>query len=411
MGCFMTTKTELSSKKLHFALVTETFIPEINGVAMTLGKIVKHLVEDGHQVQVIRPKQSKQDIACRQQNFQEHLVTGMRIPQYPQLKLGLPAQNKLLSLWQKNLPDIVHIATEGPLGWSALQAAKKLNIPTISSFHTNFHQYSTLYGLSFLKPIIQNYLRHFHNKTLTTLAPTEKLRAELTAQGYKNVGLMARGIDTKQFHPDKRCLALRSDWGASPNDLVVIYVGRLAREKNITLVIKAFKKIQSENPSAKLVFVGEGPLEKEMKLACPEAIFSGNQRGEALAKHYASGDLFLFPSLTETYGNVVPEALASGLAVIAFDTAAAAQLITHSKNGLLIAPSDETTFITSAQQLASDTTLRSECRRYAHQKIQQLCWTSVGNTLEQNLYRLLDQHPQALKTKPNPKSTHQEMCA
>ena len=143
----MTTKIELSSKKLYFALVTETFSPEINGVAMTLDKIVNHLVNHAHQVQVIRPKQSKRDIARSEEFFQEHLVRGMCIPQYPQLKLGLPAENKLLTLWKRHRPDIVHIATEGPLGWSVLQAAQKLNIPTVSSFHTNFHQYSGLYGL------------------------------------------------------------------------------------------------------------------------------------------------------------------------------------------------------------------------------------------------------------------------
>jgi glycosyltransferase involved in cell wall biosynthesis len=350
------------------------------------------------------------DVARCEELFQEHLVAGTHIPQYPQLKLGFPAKNKLLSLWKRHRPDIVHIATEGPLGWSALQAAKRLNIPTISSFHTNFHQYSTLYGLGMLTPIIQNYLRYFHNKTLTTLAPTEKLCVELAAQGYANLSIMARGIDTELFHPNKRCLELRARWGVNQKELVVLYVGRLAKEKNITLVIQAFQKMKSDIPSAKLVFVGEGPLEKELKLACPEAIFTGNQHGESLAKHYASGDLFLFPSITETYGNVVPEALASGLAVVAFDAAAAAQLITHGTNGTLITLKDEAAFIDGAQRLAKDKSLMSKYRKSAHEHIQQRSWPSVGRALEQTLYRIVKQHSQGQKTEAQPSTLRRQIC-
>ena len=400
----MTTQTNYPQKKIKLALVTETFSPEINGVAMTLGKIVDYLTPNEHQVQVIRPKQSKDDIACSNQYLQEYLVAGMRIPLYPQLKLGFPAKDKLIALWEKNKPDIVHIATEGPLGWSALNAASALNIPTISSFHTNFHHYSTLYGLGIFTPIVQRYLRYFHNRTLTTLVPTEKLSAELSTQHYANVSIMSRGIDTRLFHPSKRCASLRASWKAKHHDIVVLYVGRLAKEKNTSLIIQAFEKIKSKAPSAKLVFVGDGPLQKELMALCPEAIFCGNQRGEDLAKHYASGDLFLFPSLTETYGNVVPEALASGLAIVAFDAAAAGQLIKHQQNGMLVDCKNQQAFVTTAQEMVANQALMTQCRKAAHQQIQQLSWNTVGRSLEQNLYRLLDQHlpTQPQKHKPSP---------
>jgi glycosyltransferase involved in cell wall biosynthesis len=406
----MTRQTNYPSKKIKFALVTETFKPEINGVAMTLGNIVDHLIDHAHQVQVIRPKQSKHDLACNNEHFQEYLVAGMRIPLYPQLKLGFPAKNKLITLWKNNQPDIVHIATEGPLGWSALEAARALNIPTISSFHTNFHQYSTCYGFGGFTPLVQRYLRYFHNRTLATLVPTEKLSAELSAEDYANVSVMARGIDTQLFHHSKRCPNLRASWNAEQHDVVVLYVGRLAKEKNINLVIRAFEQIKSNTPNAKLVFVGDGPLQKELKSNCPEAIFAGNQQGEALAKHYASGDIFLFPSMTETYGNVVPEALASGLAVVAFNAAAAAQLITHRKNGMLIDFGNENAFVTAAQEMTNNKALRSQCRTNAHQKIQQLSWHAVGNSLEQNLYRLLDQHPPISAKKHKPRALHTRAC-
>ena len=233
----MTKQTDTKqSHRLKFALVTETFKPEINGVAMTLGKITEYLSNNQHQVQVIRPKQSNLDAPADTQNFKEVLVTGMPIPFYKHLKFGFPAKNRLIKLWSRIKPDVVHIATEGPLGWSALQAAKKLNIPVISSYHTNFHQYSKHYGASFLMKPIESYLRYFHNQTLATLAPTQKVVKELEASGYKNVAIMARGVDTSQFSPANRSADLRKKWGADEGDLVVIHVGRLAKEKNIFLM-------------------------------------------------------------------------------------------------------------------------------------------------------------------------------
>ena len=382
--------TSTHPPKLKFTLVTETFKPEINGVAMTLGKIVDNLIKQCHQVQVIRPKQSSLDLPANAPYLEEHLVGGISIPFYRQLKLGLPAKNKLIKLWRKNKPDIVHIATEGPLGWSALQAAKQLKIPTISSFHTNFHQYSQHYGLGLLTQPIQAYLKHFHNETLATLAPTQKLANELSTHGYRNVSVMARGVDTRQFNPAKRCAKLRQNWGIKKQDVVVLYVGRLAKEKNIDLVIRAFAKIQASKPTAKLVFVGEGPLQEQLSKQCPQAIFAGSQRGESLATHYASGDIFLFPSLTETFGNVVPEALASGLALVAYDYAAAAQLIRHTQNGMLATFADETSFVKLAEQVASDANLLNLCRTQARKSVQHLDWQSVSHSLEQHLYRLLD---------------------
>ena len=180
----MTQANFKQSHRLKFALVTETFQPEINGVAMTLGKIADQLSNNQHQVQVIRPKQSSLDIAANTQNFKEHLVIGMAIPFYKHLKFGFPAKNRLIKLWANNKPDVVHIATEGPLGWSALQAAKHLNIPVISSYHTNFHQYSKHYGASFLMKPIESYLKYFHNQTLATLAPTQKVVDDLTQSGH-----------------------------------------------------------------------------------------------------------------------------------------------------------------------------------------------------------------------------------
>ncbi len=374
------------SHRLKFALVTETFKPEINGVAMTLGKIADHLSNNQHQVQVIRPKQSQLDNANNTANFKEHLVVGMAIPFYKHLKFGFPAKNRLIKLWADNKPDVVHIATEGPLGWSALQAAKHLNIPVISSYHTNFDQYSKHYGASFLMKPIESYLKYFHNQTLATLAPTQKVVDALTESGYKNVSIMARGVDTSQFSPANRSSELRKKWNATDTDLVLIHVGRLAKEKNILLVIESFRAIQQHQPNAKLVFVGDGPMREELAKACPQAIFSGSMQGQALAEHYASADLFIFPSVTETFGNVVPEALASGLCVVAYDYAAAGDIIKHGTNGLL-APFDQAKdLIQTALDAVKKPALLNQCKQQSVSSIANIRWDSVIEELERLIY-------------------------
>ena len=316
----------VQTKSLRVALVTETFAPEVNGVAMTLGRVVGGLLQRGHEVQVVRPKQGLEDRSLRRVGLDEVLSKGVPIPNYPDLHFGLPFGNRLLKLWQQRRPDIVHVATEGPLGWSAVSAARKLRLPVTSSFHTNFDNYAQHYGIGLIRAPIEAYLRKLHNRTLATMVPTQSLLQQLQARGYHNLTLMSRGVAIEQFRPQARSEALRARWGVAPHEVAVLYVGRLAKEKNLGAVLAAFAALQARLPSAKMIFVGAGPMQKTLQAACAQAVFCGLQEGEALAEHYASGDLFLFPSVTETYGNVVPEALASGLAVLAYAHAAAATI-------------------------------------------------------------------------------------
>ena len=322
-------------KSLRIAVVTETYPPEINGVAMTLGRFVSGLNQRQHEVQLIRPRQTDSDRAGSSERFQEVLKRGVPIPRYPALKMGLPAKQALTRLWSVNRPDLVHIVTEGPLGWSALQAALKLRLPVCSDFHTNFHAYSRHYGIGWLKTPIAAYLRKFHNRTRCTMVPTAAMREELEEMGFRNLRVVARGVDTSLFDPARRSDLLRERWGAGPNDPVVLYVGRLAPEKNLPALVAAFAEMRARTPKARFVLVGDGPESGALAARHPDLIFAGLRVGEDLATHYASGDIFLFPSLTETYGNVTVEAMASGLAVVAYDYAAAAEHLRHGHDGML----------------------------------------------------------------------------
>ncbi|WIV97071.1 glycosyltransferase family 4 protein [Kinneretia aquatilis] len=366
-----------AQRSLRIAFVTETYPPEVNGVAMTLARIVEGLHRRNHDVQLIRPRQDASDAAERSVRFHEVLMRGLPIPRYPNLRMGVPSKKALVQLWSLNRPDVVHIATEGALGWSALQAALHLKLPVCSDFRTNFHAYSRHYGIGWLYKPIMAYLRKFHNRTQCTMVPTEALKRDLEAGGFKQLTVVSRGVDTQQFSPSRRSAALRAEWGVADDDLVVVYVGRIAPEKNLAALTAAFEAIQQVQPRARLVVVGSGPQQAELQARWPQAIFAGQRKGEDLAAHYASGDLFLFPSLTETFGNVTTEAMASGLPVVAFNYAAAAQLIRSGENGLLVPMDDQAAFVRAALSLADQAALRRQMGAAACQTASELDWSAI----------------------------------
>jgi glycosyltransferase involved in cell wall biosynthesis len=340
---------------LYVSLVTETFPPEINGVANTLKQMHDGLRRAGHVVQLVRP---------RRQGDQPHdqlvLTSGLPIPGYPGLRFGLPAGGRLATLWREQRPDLVYIATEGPLGRSALNTARRMGIPTLSGMHTHFDRYSRHYRMGVLAPLVAQYMRRFHNLSGGTLVPTRAMAESLRRRDFQRVHIWPRGVDAELFDPSRRSDELRARWGVQPDQLALIYVGRLAPEKNVELAMQSYLAIRAEIPSTRMVWVGDGPARKRLEQACPDGIFAGPRTGEDLARHYASGDLFLFPSLTETFGNVVLEAMASGLPVLAYRDAAAAELINDAHNGCTVTPGRTVDFIASAIELAHS---REQCRR------------------------------------------------
>lgn len=372
---------------LRIAVVTETWPPEVNGVAITLSKLIHQLSLKNHTIQLIRPKQDKADKGQDHNGWSELLLRGLPIPRYPQLKLGLPSKKALIKAWTQKRPDLVHIATEGPLGWSALQAARVLRLPVTSDFRTNFHSYSKHYGVGWLRKPIVAYLRKFHNRTACTMVPTHALKGDLQAAGFDNLRVVARGVDTSLFHAGKRSLALRSSWKADDHTIVLLSVGRLAAEKNLDLIVQTYHALKSKKRSVKLVFAGDGPYRHHLQAKCPDAIFAGMCSHEQLAELYASADLFLFPSLTETFGNVTLEALASGTPVLAFDCAAASELVQDSRNGWLVAGEDSEKFILKALQITEQAATVLHAREHTAQTAQNMDWQQIAAQVE-SIFRL-----------------------
>ena len=362
---------------MKLALVTETFPPEINGVAMTFGIIARELGRRGHPVTVYRSWRPDLPPNASHPEFREVPLPGLPIPGYRLLRLGLPARRRLRNLWRSAPPDLVHVATEGPLGASAVTAARSLGLPVTSSFHTNFPAYTSLYGFAPLRRLTLAWLRHVHNRTLRTFVPTAELCRDLADLGFTRLGILSRGVDTRQFSPALRSGALRASWGATNGEVVLLHVGRMAAEKNYPLLFCAYAAMRAIDPSLRFVLVGDGPLRPALQAAHPECIFTGFIPRDALSRHYASADVYVHASLTETFGNVLTEAMASGLAVAGFDYAAARQFVRHGENGFAVPCHSPGALVAAARDLARDAALRARLRAAATATFTSQSWETI----------------------------------
>ncbi|WP_076039441.1 glycosyltransferase family 4 protein [Xanthomonas campestris] len=360
---------------MRYAIVTETYPPEVNGVALTVHGLETGLRARCHQVDVVRPRQAADNAPA-----DTVLVRGASLPRYPGLKFGLPATRRLTRHWATTQPDAIYVATEGPLGWSAMRAARRLGIPVATGFHTRFDEYLPDYGAAWLQGTALRWMRRFHNQAEATLVPTRELQQFLRGSGFERVQLLARAVDSLQFDPSRRDPALRAEWGIEGEGFAAIYVGRIANEKNLPLAIRAFRKLQQLRPKARFVWVGDGPAREKIAHENPDFIFCGIQRGDALARHFASGDLFLFPSRSETFGNVTLEAMASGVATVAFDYGAAREYLRNGQTGAAV--EDDAAFVQAALTLTENDDVRQRMGHAAAQAMRKLHPDNVVSDFE-----------------------------
>ncbi len=370
---------------MRVAIVTETWPPEINGVALTVQSLARGLRHNGHAVEVIRPIQLSDRGNPAAAEFTELLVSSAALPRYPGLRFGFPSQSRLLRHWRITRPQALYVATEGPLGHSALSAARRLGVPACTGFHTRFDDFIAHYGFPWLMPLVFAGMRRFHNRAHATLVPTEELALFLRSRRFSNVQLLRRAVDTDLFHPRHRCDSLRASWGIGAEDIAVVHVGRLAAEKNLDLAVSAFRLIERDQPTARFIVVGDGPERARIAAANPDFLFVGMLRGDNLSRHFASGDLFLFPSTTETFGNVTLEAMASGLPLVAFDYGAAREHVTHADCGIRVALAHSEAFVDAARELASDPSRRLRMGVAARAAVAKLSPDSVGQQFSELL--------------------------
>lgn len=376
------------------AIITDTFLPDINGVALTLNRLASGLIQKGYNVVLIKPRHKKNehcDFPCLN-------LPALPIPGYKSLQFAIPIRKRIRHFLKTHGVTKVYLATESLLGLRSLKICQKLQIPTISGFHTNFDLYTKHYKIGFLKNLVFSYLRWFHNCTCFTLVPSMDVLSDLYSKGIENVQLLSRGIDCELFNPFKRSDELRQSWGINKNQKVLLYVGRVAAEKNLQLIPKIWEQLKNDQ-DFQVVIVGDGPLMTEFKKSFPQFIYTGMKKGNDLATCYASGDILLFPSLTETFGNVVLEGLASGLGVVCYNYAAGKQHISSESNGMLAPFNDEQLFIDQIKKLLKNPKLLTTIRINAYQYSLGITWNKIFDRFEDfiNKSQLMSNHKFKIK--------------
>ncbi len=375
----------VAARLMKITFVTDTYAPQANGVARTLERLVSGLRERGHGVDVIRPKL----LGAEEEGLE---VKSFPLPGYDGIYVGYSTTAEIQERWERDPPTVIYVATETPLGIAAINAARALAIPVVSGFHTNFQQYLSYYNLKGLQPIATAYLRFVHNRSVRTFVPCEEVREALRDEGFDNLDLLPKGVDTDLFTPERRDEALRESWGVGPKDPVGLYVGRIAPEKNFPLLIRAFERMSELCPGFRGVLVGDGPKRAELEQAHPEIHFAGAKFHEELARHYASADVFVFASKTETFGNVVLEAMASGLVTLAFNYAAAREHLIDGVNGFSAAFDDEEGFLALCDRAMKGDGWEA-MRRSARETAMGVSWERVLDDFERCLGELASEPP------------------
>jgi glycosyltransferase involved in cell wall biosynthesis len=381
-------------RPMSMTVVSETYPPEINGVAMTLGRLVRALVDRGHRIEVVRCRQPASNDGAAVEvcaDGARHLeMPSLPIPRYRGLRFGLPCAATLEDRWRQARPELVHIATEGPLGRSAMRAALGLGVPVTTSFHTNFDQYARHYGMSFLRGPVTSWLRAFHRRARITMVPSPDAIERLRDAGFEHLALLGRGVDAELFTPRKRDAALRRTWECGDEDTVLLHVGRVAAEKDLPLALDAWESLRRQRPHLRFVVAGDGPLRERLQRQHPAARFLGAVPLDDLARIYASADIFAFPSRSETFGNVLLEAMSSGLASIAFDYAAARLHVVDGVNGLTAPCDGIDLWRDGLLRLVDDPALRRSCANAARQTVEAVSWRSVVERFEQLVRQAVD---------------------
>jgi UDP-2,3-diacylglucosamine pyrophosphatase LpxH/glycosyltransferase involved in cell wall biosynthesis len=339
-------------------IVTDTFSPDVNGVAVTMGRLSNCLRHRGHAVNVIQTGTAMKGL--------EPDATDGTSPDSMATRICLTRFSELKERWLKKRPDAIYVATGSQLGISALKAANALAIPVITGFRTKFHQ-----------------------RADCTLAPSHNMVEQLSAEGIENVYLLGHGVDTQLFAPQKRCESLRAQWGAGAGTAVAMMVGRVAEEKNFELAMRTFERMRQSDHDVQCVVVGDGPLRGMLAGRFPWVHFVGIKIGEELARHYASADILISPSETDTHGNVLLEAMASGLVTVSFDVGAAALHLRSGDNGLKASQGKPAEFIHLALQ-ALALPAAQHMRQAARETATKLPWDRVAADFERRLEGIIE---------------------
>ena len=367
---------------LRVAVVTESFLPQVNGVTNSVLRVLETLAAKGHDALVIAPDSAEAPST----------YAGFRVKRVPSLAVkgllpvGFP-QRSMEPLIEGFNPDVIHLASPFFLGKYATRIAQRLSIPTLSIYQTDVAGFARHYGLSIAHNKLTNWVANIHNQTDRTLAPSTWSCEQLQSSGVSHVSLWQRGVDSVKFNPDKRSVALRESFApAAQNKIIVGYVGRLANEKKIEDLAPLH-----DRHDVQLVIVGDGPARQKLERVLPRARFVGYQSGEDLAAHYASFDIFVHTGKHETFCQSIQESLASGVAVIAPNSGGPLDLVQHGRTGFLLDTSNSSDLI-AAFELLTDSNTRALMGVAARQSVLHRTWEKVNNQLIDHYRKLSSAH-------------------
>ena len=365
---------------VRIALFSEVYWPMVSGVGVTLLRLTEALQARGHEVRVYS---ATYPLAPGQPDRPEvHRSPSVPFFLYPDVQWAFPRLREVVDDLAQFRPDVVHVATEFSLGIAGVKAARQLGLPVIASAHTDYDQYAARYGVTWALRAGWHYLRWFYGQANRVLCPSRIYEEALHRHGVLHTGLWSRGVDPAVFSPEFTSETYRTGFGVGRDDLLVTYVGRIAREKNLGLLLEAWEHLAGERAGAQLVLVGRGPLEDEIRRReIPGVHVTGLLQGPALSAAYASADVFVFPSATETFGNSLLEAMASGLPSLVAAAGGVLEFAAHGENALLVEPDSATAITHALRRLLHDAELRRRLGLGALRTARARDWGSVYDAL------------------------------
>ncbi|MNI12025.1 GDP-mannose-dependent alpha-mannosyltransferase [compost metagenome] len=373
---------------MRLALFTDTFLPQTNGVARTLGQLTAHLNRRGIEHLLFTPKSAPED------SYPDPVRPVASIPffLYPECRLALPSMSSIQSQLNAFQPDLLHMSTPFNIGLCGLRYAHRQGLPHVASYHTHFDRYLEYYRMRRIVPLYWRYMKWFHRSCGATFAPSRETAEILREQGFERLRLWSRGIDCRQYSPDKRQAASVKERYGIAVPLVLLYVGRIAPEKDIATLLHALQLLpESVAAGVHLLVVGDGPLLPELRARAPRNVtFTGAKHGEELAELYASADLFVFPSSTETFGNVVLEAMASGLPVVAAGAGGSKELVMPGVTGVLFQPHDPGSLAEELCRMSSDSMLRTAMGSEGRRQALGRSWEQIFDGLIRDYEEIID---------------------
>ena len=360
---------------MKVVLVAETFLPQMNGVVNSVLQVLTHLRRRGHSAMVIAPQGASVPDPGLLAGASLAQLRSIPAPRYPELPITLASAGALEGILRIFRPDVIHLASPFVLGWQALRAAERLDIPTVAVYQTDIPGYMERYGLPGLAPAAAAHIARLHRRATLTLAPSSSAITQLERLGVERVERWARGVDGERFHPDRRSAALRARL-APHGEAIVGYVGRLAPEKQVEDLA-----VLDGLPGVRLVIVGDGPSRRELAARLPNAVFLGHLGGLDLAEAVASFDLFVHPGEHETFCQTVHEALASGVPVVATGVGGPVDLVESSRTGWLYRPGDLVDLRDRVLDLVGDEAKRRAFAAAARASVSHRTWTALGDEL------------------------------